>query len=77
MPGVPDFQASDWSLTVKDAGGRVLRRVALGRRSDDWNKNRGGWAHTWKAAEASPDGRYIAVRAADDTLRLLDLGVAE
>jgi hypothetical protein len=61
----------DWFLVVRDAQGRELQRIPLGRRLATTRAE--PWCHTWKAAAASPDGRYVAFRAADETLRLLKL----
>jgi hypothetical protein len=71
VPGAPSWRNTDWSLSVTEPQGREVQRIPLGRRPDAAGTR--GRYHTWKKAAPSPDYRLIVVRAADDTLRLLEL----
>lgn len=63
--------AADWHLWLRRRG-TILQDIPLGRRVE--GRSGSGDYHTWKSASVSPDGRYVVVRATDDTLRLLELG---
>ena len=59
----------DKRLRVTDGQGRVLHQVPVGRRHFGAARR----ANFWEAAKLSPDRRFVVFRAADDTLRVLDL----
>lgn len=62
--------AADWHLWLRRHG-TILQDIPLGRRVE--GRSGSSDYHTWKCASVSPDGRYVVVRAADDTQRLLEL----
>jgi hypothetical protein len=67
IPGFPYRRYWDCRVTVVGPGSQVLQTIPVGRR----HHRRG--ANFWQAARVSPDGRLVVLRAADDTLRVLDL----
>lgn len=67
IPGFPSRRFRDRRLAVFDPTDQLLVRIPVGRRH--WGQG----FKSWEAVKTSPDGRFIVFRAADDTLRALDL----
>jgi hypothetical protein len=71
---LPVWFRRDWDVEISESGGgkrHPVRTIPVGGR--DARLRSDGVFHTWKSAAVSPDGRYVVMRAADDTVRVLEL----